>query len=281
MSIKLVAIDLDETLLRKNKTYEIERFELALEQLTKKGVIVCIATGNSYHKFTEFFSPNAVEKLHFAGDNGNFIVLGHEVEKIIGVSRNTYLSIEDYFDQLDGYFICISTGEVTYLKEKSGPGFEKILRYNNTYQVLNSFSEIPENELATKIAIFSPRSLAKNKLIAKEVSNQFAEVSVVTSGDEWIDAYHYLGGKGSAIKFLQERFNITPSESMAFGDSLNDETMMHNVKYSIAMRNADVDLALHCSYVIGTNEEQAVIDILEQLVNDEQAEFMMNYMNKR
>lgn len=277
MPIKLVAIDLDQTLLRADKTYDVERFEAAVEQLTQKGMIVCIATGNSYHKITEFFSETALENLHLAGDNGNFIMCDHEVEKVIGVERNTFLALCDYFVGKEDFFICISTGEISYMDVSKGIGFEKILKYNNNYEIVQDFAEIPEGEVATKIAIFSPRSLARNKVIAKELRDQFADLSVVTSGDDWVDAYHYQGGKGSAIQFFKERYQIKPEEAMAFGDSLNDETMMQEVKYSVAMSNADTDLALHCQYMIGSNEDQAVIDILEQLVQDPNANFMDRY----
>ena len=47
------------------------------------------------------------------------------------------------------------------------------------------------------------------------------------------------------------------------------------------MSNADTDLALHCQYKIGSNEEQAVIDILERLVNEPDAQFMDQYEMNR
>ena len=281
MSIKLVAIDLDQTLLRADKTYDVERFEAVVEQLTQQGVMVCIATGNSYHKIVEFFSASVLEKLHLAGDNGNFIMCDHEVEKVIGIERQTFLKLCDYFEGKENFFICISTGEVSYMNVSEGIGFEKILKYNNEYKIVQDFSEIPEEQVATKIAIFSPRSLARNKVIAKELSDQFADLSVVTSGDDWVDAYHYEGGKGSAIQFFKERYQLKPEEVMAFGDSLNDESMMKEVKYSVAMSNADTDLALHCQYKIGSNEEQAVIDILERLVKEPDAQFMDQYEMNR
>ena len=78
MTVKLIVIDLDETLLRKDKSYDVERFNHALQTLKDRDVLVCIATGNSYHKIIDYFSQEDQKDLYFACDNGNFIVKNDE-----------------------------------------------------------------------------------------------------------------------------------------------------------------------------------------------------------
>lgn len=281
MTIKLVAIDMDATLLRDDKTYEQETFELLLNRLSEMNIAVCIASGNSYHKLKEFFSEQALSQMDFASDNGNYLVEQNKVTRIVGIERAEFLAIADRFDQLGDVHVTISTGKVTYFRATSGPGFERVAKYNNDIRFIDSFEEIPEGEVSTKMAIYSPNSLAKNKVFARMIEDEFADISVVTSGDQWIDVYHVSGGKGSAIEYLQNQMAILPEETMAFGDSLNDETMMKQVAYNIAMGNSDVDLVLHCQYKIGTNEQQAVIGVLEQLVLDPTAQFMKEFKINR
>ena len=43
------------------------------------------------------------------------------------------------------------------------------------------------------------------------------------------------------------------------------------------MGNADPDLVAFCQYQIGTNEEQAVLDVLEQLTSETNLAFMQQY----
>lgn len=272
---------MDATLLRDDKTYDKERFEVIANQLMDKGIIICIASGNSYHKLVEFFSPSLIERMYFAGDNGNYLVKNRQTQRVVGIPQQEYLQIVDYFDSLSDYFVSISTGEVTYLRENRGVAYDKIKKYNNEMQQIDDFRLIPSDQLATKLAVFSHNSLAKHKTVARTLMELLPDVSTVTSGDQWIDSYHVKGGKGSVIRFLQEELEISKEESMAFGDSLNDETMMKEVKYSIAMSNADADLALHCHYQIGSNQDQAVLDVLEQLCTDLDATFMKKYQLKR
>ena len=68
---------------------------------------------------------------------------------------------------------------------------------------------------------------------------------------------------------------------MAFGDSLNDRSMMKEAKYSIAMQNSDPELLTDCCYQIGTNNEQAVIALLEQIIENPTLDLMVNYQIAR
>ncbi|MBD3950019.1 HAD family phosphatase [Tuanshanicoccus lijuaniae] len=279
--IKLICIDMDQTLLRRDKSYDRERFVAVLPKLMALGMTVCIASGNSYHKLIEFFDENAQEKLYFAGDNGNYVIVNRDVKRVVGIDKALAVQLANYFDAMDGYYLNMSTGMTTYFRETSGPAYDKVMRYNNQVEHLDSFDELPDEEKVAKIAIYSRHTLAKNKAVVRTVREQFPDISIVTSGDEWVDIYHGHGGKGKAVAWLQQHLNVSKEETMVFGDSLNDETMMNEAKYSIAMANADHDLVLHSHYQIGDNESQAVLDVLERLVDDAEASFMTQYLLKR
>lgn len=46
-SLKLIAIDLDGTLLRDDKTYEVERFNKVVTELQNKGLVFVIMSGHN------------------------------------------------------------------------------------------------------------------------------------------------------------------------------------------------------------------------------------------
>ncbi|MBR7926654.1 HAD family phosphatase [Aerococcaceae bacterium zg-ZUI334] len=279
--IKLICIDMDQTLLRRDKSYDRERFAAVIPKLISLGMTICIASGNSYHKLTEFFDEETQSKLHFAADNGNYLMINQKVQRVVGMEKDLVLHLANYFDEMDGYYLNMSTGMTTYFRETSGPAYDKVMRYNNQVEHLDSFSQLPNDAPVVKIAIYSRHTLAKNKAIVRTVQGKFSDISIVTSGDEWIDIYHRQGGKGRAVVWLQQQLNVSKDETIVFGDSLNDQTMMSEATYSVAMANADQDLVLHSHYQIGDNESQAVIDVLEQLVDDAEARFMEQYVIKR
>lgn len=278
MTVKLIVIDLDETLLRKDKSYDVERFNHALHTLKGRDVLVCIATGNSYHKIIDYFSQEDQKDLYFACDNGNFIVKNNEELSTTTVDRETLYKIASFVDEFEGFHIMVNTGNQAYFRETEGEAFEHISQYNNALAYIEKFEDLPEGEKPTKLAIYSTHSLDRNKIMTRILKERFEDIDSVTSGDGWLDVYSKDGGKGSAVRELQTKYNIKKEDTMAFGDSLNDESMMKEAHYNIAMGNADHDLLLSTTYQIGTNEDSSVINLLEELLLNDSMEFMNKYL---
>lgn len=281
MTIKLIAIDMDETFLRTDKSYDVSRFKRVLTALLERDIIVCIASGNSFHKLEAYFDEEDRDRLYFAGDNGNYIVRNQELLHAQAISPERILSIENFLDEFDGFYPNVSIGEKTYFREVSGPEFDVVKRYNDKIDIVVSFGEIPSTEQAVKIAIHSEKALHENKTMARIINERYEDVSAVTSGDGWLDIYHREGGKGASVRYLQEKYNITYDETMAFGDSLNDSSMMHEALYSVSMGNADPDLVADTRYQIGSNNDQAVLDLLEQLLANDSMSFMKKYRREK
>ncbi|MGO4939490.1 HAD family hydrolase [Fundicoccus sp. Sow4_D5] len=277
MTIKLIAIDMDETFLRTDKTYDVSRFKRVLTALLERDIIVCIASGNSFHKLEAYFDQEDRDRLYFAGDNGNYIVRNQKLLHALAIEPATMLSIENFLDEFDGFHPNVSIGEKTYFRETSGTELEVVKRYNDNIEIINHFSEIPSAEQAVKIAIHSEKALHENKTMARIIIERYDDVTSVTSGDGWLDVYHRDGGKGASIRYLQDKYNISSDETMAFGDSLNDSSMMHEALYSVSMGNADPDLVADTHYQIGNNNDQAVLDILEQLLANDSMAFMKKF----
>lgn len=277
MDIKLIAIDLDETLLRSDKTYDRDRFNQVVESLIDQGVVISIVTGNSYHKIEDYFDEKEIEALYFACDNGNHIVRNHELVANQSLADNTWRSIIDFLDEFEGYYPIISNGEKAFFRYSDDEVLPIIKQYNNNIQMVESFDELKSPVEVSKIAVHFKEELSRSKQTMRVINQRYSDASAVTSGDNWLDVYTADGGKGTALIFLMDKYNIQPEQVMAFGDSLNDESMMEIAHYSIAMANADPDLARSCRYQIGSNQDQAVIDVLEQLDKTQSTDFLEDY----
>ncbi|MGX7107841.1 Cof-type HAD-IIB family hydrolase [Facklamia miroungae] len=277
MTLKLITIDLDGTLLRTDKTYDRDRFNRVLKQLRAEGVIVAIVTGNSYQKIADYFEESIWPELYFACDNGNYIVKNDQTLKKIGIDYQDFTQIVDFLDEIRAYSPVLGLGDAAFFRETKGALYDFISRYAKDVKYIPQFSELPEDSVVTKISIATQDTLDRNKILARIINERYEDVTAVTSGDGWVDVYNKEGGKGSALRYLQEKYQITPQESMAFGDSLNDESMMTQVQYSIAMENADKDLAMQCRYKIGNNNDQAVICTLESYAQSMNLAFLEKY----
>ena len=277
MSIKLIAVDMDETFLRTDKTYDVERFKKIYDELKKQDIVFLIASGVSYHQLKERFDDEDKETLYFAGDNGSFIVKKDEVIGSKGMSRDLYLEIIDHIQSQGKIGMYVSTGMQSYIL-KDDETYDTAKIYNHILNKIDHFSDIPE-DIAYKNALINDSSLDENKKLADNINDEFEEIFSVTSGNIYIDILNKESGKGYAIQYLQNKYNITPEETMIFGDSMNDHSMIPYAKYNISMSNADPEFAKDTDYTIGSNNEQAVLDILEQFLEDHTLEFMEEYKN--
>lgn len=274
MSIKLIAIDMDETLLRDDKSYDSKRFNQVVKELDEKGIIVMIATGNPLPTLQEHIEDDIKDIVYLAAENGNFIVKNDEVFEVNTFSSARLVDIEESSIINDEVEFMCSTGFNQYAKKIDPENKEDVEVFFKELQKVDVFHPLPDGNDPIKAEIFTNYSVDENKEISQTLNEQFTDLESATSSPGWIDIYHKDGGKGYAVQYIHEKYNISPENSLAFGDSLNDASMMEHVKYSVAMENADEEFKDLCDYIIGTNEEQAVIDVLEQLVEKEHLDFL-------
>lgn len=278
MSIKLVAIDLDETLLRQDKTYDRDRFQVVLEKLEDAGILMFIVTGNTYSKVGDYFNTRNKQKVYFGSDNGNYLIKSGVVEREIGFSQEETRQVLEYLDSLPaGIYPILSNGSEMFFRAGEDEVFETIKQYNPGLQYIDSFSSLPAHTKAMKLANLMTVDLSESKRIADAIYEKFPFANAVTSGGGWMDVYHRDGGKGKAVQFLQEKYGILQSDTMCFGDSLNDYSMMQVSDYSIAMGNADPQLTEICNYQIGHNNDQSVLEVLEEMIRNKTLDFLERY----
>ena len=264
---------MDDTLLRSNKTYDEDRFRKVYEKLKQKGITVVIASGNSYPRLAEYFSHMNHEDLYFAGDNGNYIVKKNEVLHSAVMDYPDLLGVAKMLEKMNNVSNIYCDGMNSYATWVNKDYEDYILSYYGNLQIVDSLDEIKMDEIV-KIANHSPASLTEIKEHAKQITETYPSFDAVSSGGGWFDIFDVNGGKGSAIQALQEKYNVKPEETMVFGDSQNDASMVEHAKYSVALSNADDKLKEISNYEIGSNEEQAVLDILEKIIEMDSLDFM-------
>lgn len=279
MMLKLVAIDMDDTLVRADKTFDQERFQEIYQGFQEKDIILVIASGNPYPRLNEYFSFMNHENLYLAADNGNYLVKGKKLLDENEISHSDLAQAVNFLEANGNFSIVFSDGEQTYSKGINPEYADYIISFNHHLNIISSMAEIRDKKIV-KVAVHSDLELSDAKEIVNQLITRFPELDAVTSGGGWLDFYHVGGGKGSAIKKLQEKYQITKEETMVFGDSLNDASMVPHAKYAIAMGNGDQELKDIASHVIGTNEEQAVLEILEKLLKEDTLDFLKAYKKK-
>ena len=104
------------------------------------------------------------------------------------------------------------------------------------------------------------------KTTANQIKHYESEVYIIASDDEWIDIADLGVNKGTTIRRIQRLLQISPTDTIAFGDGLNDIDLFKAAKYKVAMDNAYPELKKEANLIAKNNDEDGVVQTLNLLL---------------
>lgn len=93
----------------------------------------------------------------------------------------------------------------------------------------------------------------------------FEGVVVSSSATRNVEINHENANKGEALLALAEHLNIPREAVMAFGDGLNDITMIRDAGIGVAMGNAEEEIKAVADRITANNDEDGVAAVIEEL----------------
>lgn len=262
--IKLVLSDMDGTFLNNNGGFNRELYKDVKKIMEEKGVIFAPVTGKQCERVEELF-----------GDDANdFYILGDSATRIKHNGEFVYESLLDNKLGLDiihsleeislEHTIIACTKNAAVIKDNVPQEEAAIVRgsYAQVQQV-SDFNKITEDFV--KITVHDP---ALRCFETREKLSSFDDLAyIVASEAAWIDIADANVHKGTTVEQLQQLLNVTPEETMAFGDGYNDIELMTRSTYSFAMRNAVQETKDAANFITRSNEEDAVMKTIIQLLD--------------
>lgn len=257
MSIKLLALDLDGTLLDSEKKMPVDFLPWVREHSEIRTVI---ASGRQYYTILRDF-PVGRDNITIIAENGG-LVFDENNEKIYMNSMKS----EDVKASLDRVMAIpgatpIVCGEKSaYILDVSDEIFNQTGVYYARIKRVDDLYEYVDQDNVLKIAIFfSDRDAASHLADLQDLEG---DVSAVLSGERWIDIANTTVNKGTAIEHLLDMFDIDRSEAAAFGDYLNDKAMLEACEESYCMSNGHEELKAIAKYIAPSNDEEGVMKVL-------------------
>jgi Cof subfamily protein (haloacid dehalogenase superfamily) len=259
---------MDGTFLNDQKTYSIQRFNQLFQRMKEQNIKFVVASGNQYFQLRSFF-PELFQEITFVAENGANIVKGETPDwhaKVASDLLNKTLDILENEVQPLHYLVC---GEKSaYISDKVS---DEDFRYASFYypsikRLADIRSVMDENDDLFKFALSFKEEEAAEKLEQLEAKLQ-GRLVPVSSGHGDIDIILPGVNKFTGLSQLGKEWDITKDEMMAFGDSGNDYEMIQNVKYGIVMENGQPALKETAWKVIGSNNTEALLDMIEQVLD--------------
>lgn len=259
--IKLVAIDLDGTLLDDDKNLSF-RNRMALERLLERGVAIAFASARdcaSIRLKVQINKPG----LFYLG-SGGALIYDTATETVTWASYLTSNIVTNCVNFLRQYNYPIFLNSMnTYWVDRYD---ERVKMIEERYNLLTiPFKD--DRQIDTPIMRVS---LAAPVQILEQAASQANEilgssVQVSLASPDWLDLLSLNAGKGQTLKVLQEILHISRNQTMAIGDYESDLPLFENALYRIAMGNAVPAVKAASTFITRSNNEDGVALILERI----------------
>lgn len=261
--IKLIASDLDGTLLQNGAQKLTPRAIDLIRQLTSKGVQFVAASGRQYDNERRLFDA-VKDDISYISENGSVCIHNGETVSLSTIDPDLCARILNEIKKEAHFDILVSRQDTCFI-EDGHPEFVNHITnvMKNTTAIIDDVRNIegPILKIAICNMIDGPHIIDK---YLHHLQSMFGdEIKVVTSGNIWIDFIAPGTNKGTALSNLLKVLNIKPEECVAFGDQYNDVEMLQFVGTSYAMSNAAPGISYYSTYVTDSVE-----DVLEDILAD-------------
>ena len=271
--IKIIALDLDGTLLDSEKRLsDVNRDALA--RAAEKGILIVPTTGRFFGMM-----PPAVRDLPFvryAITINGAQVYDRETDMAIvrdEIPLEMALQVMELLDRYDVIYDCYrqNWGWMTAALQDKAADYATNEHY---LKMVREFRKpVPElkaylRETAAdgdvqKIMLFATnreRSTAIDCLreLSDELAARFPEIKVTASTGNNLELNIKTAHKGNALKRFAAHLGLTLDNCMAFGDGMNDFTMVEAAGLGIAMANAEPEVRRVAKWIAPSNDEDGV-----------------------
>ncbi len=260
--IRLIASDLDGTLLDDQKRLPADLFDV-LDELSKRGIIFVAASGRTYSAAEHLFPEKYRNNMAFICDNGACTYINGKPERIFPLGRKLYNELLDKCGTIGGFEFVVCTSEGVFFENRDSDFAKDVALFYKQNMPVDNLRNV-KGEIY-KLAVMDRLGSAEHgKPIIDGIFGE--SLNVQASGKEWMDVMAGGISKGQALRSLQERFGISPSETMAFGDYYNDADMLRAAELSFCMENGSDDVKKLCRYIAPDNNSGGVTKCIREFV---------------
>lgn len=236
--VKLIASDIDGTLLSYGETALPAALPGLIQRLRAAGVLFCPASGRQYHSLRLLFSEVA-DEVCFLCENGA-VVFGAGKEDSAPILSKTAMprrdaeALANAIMGLPGCDVLISGENVSYVCGEDGRFARRMEQWTgNLVRRVARPEEIPEDIL--KVSACCPAGPAEAAGILGPRWGEAYHMAV--AGPIWLD--FTLADKGAGLRGLCRSLGIEMEDVAAFGDNWNDVPMLAAVGTPWLMKSAD------------------------------------------
>ena len=258
--IKLIVTDVDGTLLNDNHELHPDFWKIE-EELTSKGNLFSIASGRQFYNLESKFERIKDRTMFFA-ENGTYVIHKGKELYVNPIEENAAKEFIQLGRKLDRTNLVLCGKNAAYIETKDEDFRKEISKFYERLKVVDDLTKVDDTYLKVTLCNFD--GVEDNTF--PHFVNYTDRYKVAIAAKVFIDITSLDANKGNAIKGVQKELNISPEETLVFGDYLNDLEMMKVAEHSYAMKNAHPEIIEASNFVTThDNNENGVLRTIRSL----------------
>ncbi|SJZ42397.1 Cof-type HAD-IIB family hydrolase [Selenihalanaerobacter shriftii] len=265
MKYKLVAIDMDDTLLSDELILPL-KVKKVIQEAVDKGIVVTVATGRMYSSTLPYVKDLGLD-IPIITYNGALIkeavssdVKYHRPVPIDLAKEIVALATEEDWHlniYLDDILYVNNLGDEADIYERIS-GIKPVLINEDPVEFLT--------KPPTKLLIISENAAKTDEILLKLGSRFRDLLNITKSKPRFVEIMNKEISKGTALSDLAMDLGVKQDEVIAIGDSLNDLEMVEYAGLGVAVANASVELKEKADYITKSNEEFGVAEVIKKFI---------------
>lgn len=271
MAIKLVAIDIDGTLITDQLTIT-PATKAAIQAATKQGVKVVLCTGRPMTGVSSY-----LDQLELSGLQDEYVISFNG-----GLAQNTagdplaefVIPFDDMIDLgsfalKQGLHMVVETSHHIHSINRQISPFStnesNLVSLPLQYSSLDALADCRQDLTISKLMFTDDAHLIDQAIndLPEELDNRF---NIVRSEPYYLEFVNPKASKGSALKLLGEELGIQADKMMALGNAQNDESMLEFAGLGVAMENSIPSTLAIADAVTASNNDDGVAKAIEKYV---------------
>ena len=263
--IRLIASDIDGTLVPDGTDRIDPRMMDVIRRLSEKGIVFAGASGRQFLSMKKLFNP-VWQSMYYITDNGSILRSADKVLQKHVIPRNVLMEMIRDVKMLPDCDIMLCGEDAAYCEEYSEMFYWMRDSYKYNICVLGDF-EMNLTDDIVKMSIYQKDHAEEtvNRWFTPKWQGRF---NIASAGTMWMDIVEPYADKGSSLRELQNKLGISPEETMAFGDNINDLGMLRAAAESYAIGSARDEVKKEAKHIAPPLSENGETEVLLKLLEE-------------
>lgn len=263
MAIRLLAVDLDDTLLNEESKVSEANIK-AIQEAVARGVIVTIATGRMFESAQKIARQIGLD-VPLIAYNGALVqsAISEEVLMKTCVDEEAASAVLAMFRE-QGWYIQLYRDDTLYVDTKTDDTRDYERRVDTVAVAIGDALYEDPSGILKMLAVNDVDKLDRVEEIVQSTFR--GKIFAPRSRPRLLELVNAKVNKGEALRCVAEHFGVKQDEVMAIGDSNNDVAMLEYAGLGVAMGNASPRVKKVAQVITASNEEDGVAKAIAEYI---------------